>query len=183
MSTTNRLQDESDSAGVADNRLDRLISWLGRKLSWLFALVVVISFFEVVMRYLFDSPTIWVHETATFIGAVLFVLGGLYAFANDQHVRVVVLYDALNDRTRNWLNILHHLLGLCFSGMMVYGSWFMMYSGLFAPWGALRLETSGSAWNPPFPAYLKTLIFIAFCVLSVQLLLHLFRDLGRLRRS
>ena len=114
------------------------------------------------MRYVFDAPTIWVHETATFIGACLFVLGGLYAFANNQHVRVVVLYDALGERAKNWLNILHHLLGLCFSGMTIYGSWFMMHSGLFAPWGTLRLETSGSAWNPPFPAYLKTLIFVAF---------------------
>ena len=45
MSTNIHSQDESDTTGLADNRLDRIISWLGQKLSWLFAFVVVISFF------------------------------------------------------------------------------------------------------------------------------------------
>ena len=165
---------------VSANPLDRAISWLGQKLSLLFIFVVMISFFEVVMRYVFDSPTIWVHETATFIGAALFVIGGLYAFANDQHVRVVIIYDAVSDKARSWLKLLHHLLGLSFCGMMIYASWFMAKSALFAPWGDLRLESSGSAWNPPFPAYLKTLIFIAFCALAMQMLLHLIRDIRQL---
>ncbi|ABC30283.1 TRAP-type mannitol/chloroaromatic compound transport system, small permease component [Hahella chejuensis KCTC 2396] len=162
------------------NPLDRCINWLGRQLSLLFILVVVISFYEVAMRYVFNSPTIWVHETATFIGAALFVVGGLYAFANDQHVRVVVIYDAVGPKVRAWLKLLHHLLGLSFCGMMIYGSWFMAQKAWFAPWGDLRLESSGSAWNPHFPAYLKGLIFAAFCILAVQMILHLIRDLRRL---
>ena len=157
--------------------LDRGIVWLGRKLSLIFALIVVISVYEIARRYLFDSPTLWVHETVTFLGASLFVFGGLYALATDKHVRVVLIYDAVSARTQRWLRIVHHLLGLAFCGMIVYASWFMAKDAVVAPWGAMRLETSGSAWNPPFPAYLKVIIFIAIIVLTLQFVLHLIRDL------
>jgi len=166
---------------LASNALDRGIIWLGSKLSILFAVVAIVSTYEIVMRYVFDDPTTWVHETATFIGASLFIFGGLYAFASDKHVRVVLIYDAVSERTQCWLRILHHLLGLGFSGMMLYAGWTMARKAVFTPWGALRLETSGSAWNPPFPAYLKVFILVAFAVLTLQLVLHLIRDLRQLR--
>jgi len=61
------------------NRLDACIIKVGNALSLLFIFTVLISFYEVVMRYAFNAPTIWVHETASFIGGSLFVVGGLYA--------------------------------------------------------------------------------------------------------
>ena len=73
--------------------LDKAIVWLGKRLSLVFAAIVVVSFYEIVRRYVFDSPTLWVHETVTFAGATLFVIGGLYALATDRHVRIVLIYD------------------------------------------------------------------------------------------
>lgn len=176
------LEPEKDE-DLASNALDRGIVWLGKKLSLLFGVVAVISCYEIVQRYVFDSPTTWVHETATFLGASLFIFGGLYAFATDKHVRVVLIYDAVSERAQCWLRLLHHLLGLGFAGMMLYASWTMARKAVTAPWGAIRLETSGSAWNPPFPAFLKVMILVAFAVLIVQLVLHLIRDLRQLRNS
>lgn len=176
------LPEAERDENLASNALDRGIVWLGSKLSILFAVVAIVSTYEIVMRYVFDDPTTWVHETATFIGASLFIFGGLYAFASDKHVRVVLIYDSVSERAQCWLRILHHLLGLGFSGMMLYAGWTMARKAVFTPWGALRLETSGSAWNPPFPAYLKVFILVAFAVLTLQLVLHLIRDLRQLRK-
>lgn len=173
---------ESDER-LASNALDRGIVWLGKKLSLVFALVAVISCYEIMQRYVFDAPTIWVHETATFLGASLFIFGGLYAFATDKHVRVVLIYDAVSARAQCWLRLLHHLFGLGFCAMMLYASWTMASKAVLAPWGAIRFETSGSAWNPPFPAYLKVMILVAFAVLTLQLVLHLVRDVRILRGS
>ena len=167
----------------ASNALDRGIVWLGQKLSLVFALVAVVSCYEIARRYLFDDPTIWVHETATFLGGALFILGGLYALATDRHVRVVLIYDAVSDRTRTALRIVHHLFGLAFSGMMLFASWTMARKAVLAPWGDIRFETSGSAWNPPFPAYIKVLILVAFVVMTVQFILHLVRDIRLLRKT
>ena len=125
--------------------LDRGVVWLGKKLSLVFAAVVLVSFYEIVRRYAFDSPTLWVHETVTFAGASLFVLGGLYALATDRHVRIVLIYNAVSSASQRWLRLVHHLLGLNFCGLLLYASWFMAKGAVKAPWGGWRLETSGSA--------------------------------------
>ncbi|MBV1787690.1 TRAP transporter small permease subunit [Marinobacterium sp. D7] len=167
-------------------RLDRCILQVGNLLSLLFVFTVAISFFEILMRYLFNAPTIWVHESAAFIGGSLFVIGGAYALANDKHVRVVLIYDQVSPRVRCYLDIFHALAGLLFTGMLAYGAWMMMTSAWLSPLGELHLESSGSAWNPPFPALLKALILLVVCVMFVQFLLHLiddFRRLGRLKRG
>ncbi|WP_108125726.1 TRAP transporter small permease subunit [Saccharospirillum mangrovi] len=173
-------RDAEDDADLASSWLDRAIVWLGKKLSLIFAGVALIGGYEVVCRYVFNSPTIWVHETSTFFGAALFIFGGLYAFATDKHVRVVLIYDLLSERGRCLLRLTHHLFGLGFCAMMLYASSIMARKAVFAPWGAFRLETSGSAWNPPFPALLKVMVLLAIVVLTVQYLLHLLRDVRQL---
>jgi len=53
---------------------------------------------------------------------------------------------------------------------MTEGAW-------YAPWGEMRLETSGSAWDPAYPALLKALIFGTLCLMSVQFVLHLIQEI------
>lgn len=163
--------------------LDKVIERLGKLLSLLFLFIVMISFYEVFMRYLLNAPTIWVHETAAFIGGSLFIFGGAYALATDKHVRVVLIYDAVSPKTRAYLNIFHHIMGIIFSVMMTWAGYVMVKDSWFAPWGEFRLETSATAWNPPFPAYLKAIIFLTMIILSIQFTLHLIVELNRLRKG
>ncbi|HBV75895.1 MULTISPECIES: TRAP transporter small permease subunit [Vibrio] len=170
-----------EAEDVPKNKLDACIIKVSHVLSLLFIFTVFISFYEVLMRYVFDAPTTWVHETASFIGGSLFVIGGIYAFATDKHVRVVLIYDAVSNKTRRLLNIVHHIVGLTFSLMMAWAAYTMVQTSWFTPWGEFRLETSGSYFNPPYPALLKALIFVIFCILSVQFVLHLFQEIKALR--
>lgn len=162
--------------------LDRCILWIGNLLSLLFVVTVAISFFEILMRYLFNAPTIWVHESASFIGGSLFVLGGAYALANNKHVRVVLIYDLVSERARCCLNIFHSMAGIVLTTLLSYGAWMMVEGAWFTPLGDLQLETSGSAWNPPFPALLKAQILLIVGVMFIQFLLHLIADICRLAR-
>ncbi len=157
--------------------LDKVIEWIGEKLSIIFLFIVAITFYEVMMRYFFDSPTIWVHELAMFLGGSLFVLGGAYALANDKHVRVVLLYDNVSLKTRRFLNVFHHIMGLIFSVMMVWASYRMAKESWFKPWGDMQLETSGTAWDTHFPAYLKAIIFVTMIILTVQFVLKLIAEI------
>jgi TRAP-type C4-dicarboxylate transport system permease small subunit len=171
------------SEGVTQNKLDRLISRASEILSLLFVVTVVISFYEVLSRYLFNSPTIWVHETASFLGGSLFAIGGAYALATDKHVRVVLVYDNVSEKKRRFLNIFHHLAGLLFSGLLIYAAIQMVHSAWFTPWGDVHLETSGTAWNPPFPALLKGIILLTVCIMFVQFTLHLIHEIQELRKE
>ena len=177
---------ESDTNVVAEmphNILDKAITKISELFSLLFVATVLISFYEVASRYLFNSPTIWVHETASFIGGALFVIGGAYALATDKHVRVVLVYDAVSQKTKHYLNVFHHLAGLLFSGLLIYAAWQTVANSWSAPWGGIRLETSGSAWNPPFPALLKGIILFTVCLMFIQFILHLIREIQQLREE
>ncbi|SDH86886.1 TRAP-type mannitol/chloroaromatic compound transport system, small permease component [Vibrio xiamenensis] len=164
------------------NLLDKAVIKISNLLSWFFIFTVLISFYEVVMRYVFDAPTTWVHETASFIGGSLFIVGGIYAFAANKHVRVVLIYDAVSGQTRKYLNLVHHIVGLAFAGMLAYASYSLAKEAWFTPWGELRLETSGSVLNAPYPALLKGLIFVVLCILVIQFVLHLIQEIMGLRK-
>ena len=157
--------------------LDQCILKLGDVLSLLFVLTVAISLFEVVMRYCFNAPTIWVHESASFIGGALFIYGGIYSLANDKHVRVVLIYDHVSERAKQCLNIFHSMSGLILSTLLIYGAWLMVTNAWLTPNGQWRLETSGSAWNPVYPALLKGVILLVLLVMFLQFALHLVRDI------
>ena len=170
-------------AEMPHNFLDKLIARVSEILSYLFVFTVIISFYEVLSRYLFDSPTIWVHETASFIGGSLFVIGGAYALATDKHVRVVLIYDVVSQKTKHFLNIFHHLAGLLFSGLLTYAAWQMVANSWLTPWGDMHLETSGTAWNPPFPALLKGLILFTVGLMFIQFVLHLINEMKELKEE
>lgn len=181
--STEQTNSATDNAEQPRNALDMAIIKIGNALSLLFIFTVAISFYEVVMRYVVNSPTIWVHETASFLGGCLFVYGGIYALATNKHVRVVLIYDAVSEQTRRYLNVFHHVMGLLFSALLAFAAYKMTESAVFSPFGDIRLETSGSAWNPAFPAYVKITILVTMCVMFVQFALHLIQEICNLRKS
>ncbi|WP_181701529.1 TRAP transporter small permease subunit [Chthonobacter albigriseus] len=145
-----------------------------------FLLVTVFSFYEVVMRYVFNAPTNWVHETTIALTALCFAYGGAYCLATDRHIRVVLLYEWVSPATRRILDIAISLIGAASCGLMAWAAFSLAQKAFYMPGGQFRIETSGSAWNPPTPAIVKGTLFVLLCVMCVQFLLqavwHIRRD-------
>lgn len=127
-----------------------------------------ILFLEVILRYVFDKPTSWAHETVIFLNACAFVFGGLYVAARNAHIRVVLIYDALSDGTRRWLNAVISIICAVSSAFFAWAAWKSVEKAAWTPQGDFRLETSGSAWNPPTPGLLKVFLFIILVVMTLQ---------------
>lgn len=163
--------------------LDKIIVKISEVSSYIFIFIVVISFYEILMRYIFNLPTIWVHESAAFLGGILFVLGGSYALAIDKHVRVVLIYDMVPKKIKIFLNIFHHIMGMLFSLLMIYASWNMTREAWLNPSGEISLQTSGSAWDMPLPALLKAVILIVSLIIFIQFLVHLILDVKKIGKS
>lgn len=138
----------------------------------MFALAIVFSaaalIFEVAMRYGFNSPTQWVHETVIFLTAITFVYGGLYGASTDRHIRVVLIYDNLTPRLRRAFDIVISLACAFATALFSWAGWLVVQKAVWTPAGDFRLETSGSAWNPPFPGLLKVFLFVILIIMSVQ---------------
>ncbi|MFI8480093.1 TRAP transporter small permease subunit [Pseudomonas sp. NPDC078700] len=166
----------AEPESVPSNSLDRLIQRIGQAIAWLVFLAMLVSVYEVIMRYAFNAPTDWAHETTTFLVASIFALGGPYALATNRHIQIRILLDRLSPRKRNWLEIFNLVLGVVFCLAIGYAAWVLAFNATHSPTGAWRLETSGSAWNPPLPAFTKIVILIAIAIMAVQQVVRIGRQ-------
>jgi len=153
--------------------LDRLVNAAGGAISWLAFVAMAISVWEVVMRYVFDSPTSWVHETVIFLIACIFALGGPVALARDKHIRIRVVYDLVSPRLRWVFDVFNSFMTLLFTVGITYAASVMFWRSSHNPMGDWQLERSGTSWNPPFPALTKGVIFLAVAIMTVQAVLHI----------
>lgn len=158
-------------------RLDAAIDWCAKGISWLVFIAMGISVFEVISRYLFNSPTSWVHETTVFMIAVLFALGGPVALAHDKHIRVRLIYDWISPEKRRWLELFNNIVGLGFCAGMSYAAYVLFWRSAHSPLGDWQLERSGTSWNPPFPALTKGIIMVALLLMTAQVVLHIVHSL------
>ncbi|PRY74339.1 tripartite ATP-independent transporter DctM subunit [Yoonia maritima] len=163
---------DEGSAG-AQTSLDRRIISFGGVFSFLFAIATVVSLYEIVMRYFFNAPTIWVHETVIALVAVCYLYGGMQCLAADKHIRIGLIYFGTSGGTRRLLDFVNALLSLFFAVAIAYAAYTMVEKSWWTPQGDFRLERSGSAWNPITPALVKMGLFITAVVLSVQSLGHI----------
>lgn len=159
--------------GQVANPFDAAIEWCGRGIAWLVFVSMIISVTEVISRYVFDSPTSWVHETTVFLIAILFCVGGPVALARDKHIRVRILYDIASPRVRRWLDVLNGVISLGFCGGMSWAAYTLFWRSSHDPSGAWTVERSGTSWNPPFPTLTKGIILFALAIMTVQIVLHL----------
>lgn len=126
---------------------------------------------EVILRYVFNAPTIWAHETVIFLNALAFIFGGLYAAARNSHIRVVLVYDFLKKSTRRWFDIGISFACFASSTIFAWAAWKGVERAAWTPTGEFRLETSGSAWNPPTPGLLKLFLLVTLIVMAIQFLI------------
>jgi TRAP-type mannitol/chloroaromatic compound transport system permease small subunit len=90
--------------------LDSIAELTGRIISWLTLAMVIITFGVVVLRYVFESGSIALQESVTYLHAVVFMLCAAYTLKHDAHVRVDIFYQRASARTRAWVDLLGTLL-------------------------------------------------------------------------
>ena len=146
----------------------RGVDALGVVFAFLFVIVTAIIVFEIVMRYVFAAPTIWVHETTSFLTAIGFLFGGLYALARDKHIRVVLLYERARGGAKRALDIAISVIGLVTVGFFAWAALGTVQKAWFRPGGDFRLETTGSIFNPAYPALVKGFLLVVVLAMAVQ---------------
>jgi TRAP-type mannitol/chloroaromatic compound transport system permease small subunit len=155
-----------------------LVRSLGRWVSWLTLLMVVLTFAIVVLRYGFNQGWIWFQESVTYLHATVFMVAAAWTFQTDGHVRVDIFYRARSDRYRNWVNLLGTLFFLLpFSIFLLYIGW----DYVTASW--LTREASREAGGLPLVFVLKSLILVLPALLLLQSWATLRQCLGQLRAT
>ncbi|SDG46184.1 TRAP-type mannitol/chloroaromatic compound transport system, small permease component [Limimonas halophila] len=103
--------------------VDGISDFMGRFVAYWTVIAVVVYFYEVIVRTVFNSPTNWAHESMFLMFGMQYVLAGAYAYLYDAHVRVDVFYSNAGPRGRAALDILTSAFFIAFALGFVWTAW------------------------------------------------------------
>ncbi len=150
--------------------IDRFNGFVCRVAMALTAIAVIATFYEVVLRYVFGKPTLWVNELTLWMGSVIFLMAGVYAMQRRSHIRITAVYDLMSPRMKLLCDVLSTLVVVAYAFMMIYAGFGVAWKTLIS-W-----ERFGTFWNPPIPATVKPLVLIATALVAIQAVNNLFAD-------
>ena len=93
-------------------RIDQLNNWVGKTVSWLTTVLVILVCFDVIIRYLFSDTQAWIMELEWHLFSLVFLLGAAYCFHHDKHVRVDLFYARFSEKEKAFVNFIGALLFL-----------------------------------------------------------------------
>ena len=150
--------------------LDGVAMFVGRVTMMLIALVVAVMMYEVILRYVFERPTLWANEMSLWLAGFVFILAGFYAMQQRSHIRIYLLYDMMPRGFQKACDTISTVLIVVFAFFLVYGGYGEAKAKL------LRWETFGTAFDPPIPATLKPLVLAVVTMVAIQAILNLIKD-------
>ena len=150
--------------------IDRMAMFIGRVTMLLIAIVVCVMMYEVILRYVFERPTLWANEMSLWLAGFVFILAGFYAMQQRSHIRIYLLYDMFPRSVQRICDTVSTVLIVGFAFFLVYGGYGEAKAKM------LRWETFGTAFDPPIPATLKPLVLIVVSLVAIQSVLNLIAD-------
>jgi C4-dicarboxylate transporter DctQ subunit len=99
--------------------LNRLDEWL---IAILLAAMTLLTFSQVVMRYIFNSGFTWAVELTSILFAGMIFIGISYGVRVGAHIGVDAVIRLLNPKARRVTSIVAVLLCLLYAGLVIYGA-------------------------------------------------------------
>jgi len=101
--------------------------WLDRLEEWtvmlMLAAMTVVTFMQVVLRYVFNSGFTWALELTTIFFAVMIFVGISYGVRVGAHIGIDALVKLMPRMLRRGVSIVIVLLCLVYAGIILLGSW------------------------------------------------------------
>jgi C4-dicarboxylate transporter DctQ subunit len=89
----------------------------------LLAAMTLLSLWQVILRYVFNSGLLWALEATTYMFGWLVLIGLSYGIRTHTHIGIDILARSLRPAGQRVVGLAAILLGLIFAGIMLYGSY------------------------------------------------------------
>jgi len=150
--------------------IDALAEYSAKLFSFLVLIIIGVETMEVVLRYVFKSPTDWSWELSTLLTGVSFMMGAAWVLKEKKHVRTDIIYGRLS---RKWQAILDVIFfGVIFTPFLGVLAWKSIENVIYS-WQIN--ERTFSMWGPPI-APSKTIFAIGILLLILQGIAQVTRD-------
>ena len=148
--------------------LEKAIKYSGYTAAGLYVLIGFIVSFEVISRYIFNAPTIWVNEISRLLQIWATYLALTYTFHNKEFIRITVFYDKANDKTKKVLDFISFIFIIYFSSFVTYYGWLIAYDSFEVG------RTSSTILDLP-AVITEIAIPISFALLLIRVFLEVLR--------
>ncbi len=143
--------------------IDSINRWAGRIAAWATAIVVIVVFTDVVMRYAFNISFVFTQEMEWHLFAFIFLMGAGATLLNDGHVRVDVFYSQMGPKAKAWVNLIGVLFFLIPGCAMIVITSLKFVGNSFAV-----MESSPDPGGVPFRFIVKSFIPAGIFLLLIQ---------------
>lgn len=122
--------------------IDSISDWMGKIVAWAFIPLTFLMVYEVILRYVFNRPTIWSWDVNAQLMGLIVVVGGGYALLHKGHVSVDILVNRLSTRRRTLLDV---IMGI----FLIGGVGLLLWRVSLGAWNSVMLrEHYTSTWAP-----------------------------------
>ena len=157
--------------------IDWINGWVGEFIAYWSVMAVFVYFYEVLARYVFNSPTNWAHEGMFLMFGMQYLLAGGYAAREDAHVRVDIIYEQLSERAKAITDIVTSIYFFIFTGtLLLTGTIFVLDA--ISVWEVSFTEWSIQYWPVKCSIVIGALLIILQGVAKLIRDVIYFRQLG-----
>jgi TRAP-type mannitol/chloroaromatic compound transport system, small permease component len=155
--------------------IDRLNEIIGKSVSWLILVSILVSAGNAVIRKAFNaSSNAWLELQWYLFGAA-FLLAAAYTLKQNEHIRIDIVYGMFSRRKQHWIDLFGHIFFLMpFVLLMTY------YYVPFVLFSVRSGEVSSSAGGLViWPA--KLMLLIGFFLLALQGISEIIKKIAVMR--
>ncbi len=103
--------------------IDRINFFAGSMVAYWSPIAVIVYYYEVLARYVFNSPTNWAHESMFLMFGMQYLIAGGFCLREDAHVRVDVFYTHFSDRVKALVDVLTSTFFFIFVVALLWTGW------------------------------------------------------------
>jgi TRAP-type mannitol/chloroaromatic compound transport system permease small subunit len=149
--------------------VEKLNKMVGRASSNLIFVFMFLMVYEVIARYFFESPTIWVHELCGYLFAAYIALTGGWVLLKKGHVAVDIIYQYFPERLKYTADIIVSIVALFMFTVL-------FWQGYKFAWHAFVTNQHSHTLFAPLLWPVKILLPLG----SLFFILQIFADMGKL---
>jgi len=149
---------------------DKINLWAGKILAPLVIVIGVLLCGEAIARYVFNSPSVWVYDLSSELGAVFYFMIGGYTLIYKNHVAMDIFYNKFSKKAKPRVDIILSVFFFLFVGILF---WHSFKAAIYSVkiWEATQPPWSGPLW----PA--RVTLALGCFILLIEGIAKLLRDI------
>ena len=109
-------------------------------------------FIDVILRYFFNRPSIWITEVSTYLFLYIIFLATAYAFQMDLHIKVTFLVDRFSRAAVRWFDLATSILAIIFCAVLLWQTTIMTWAAFEEKW------TTPTALSAPYALFYISMV-------------------------